>query len=156
MNNGSSGQRSDMGGSMGGGSGGSTRRPSGATRRPTSTPAQPPLSDREVDLDLSQYPRYVADTGRHVAGEPSLECAECGQTAYELFHGRCMPCAIRAEIPLRQKDREAYAARVRAGMDAPAIRHVRPARSPRLRWWQWRRWWPWASRRRATDRKRGL
>lgn len=113
------------------------------------------MYDREVQPDWTQYPRYVADTGQHVAGEPSLECADCGQTAYELFHGRCMPCAIRAEIPLRQKDREAYAARVRAGMEAPDIRHVRPA--PRasttpLRWWQWRRWWPWARRRRATDR----
>ncbi len=142
-----SGEHSDTGGGQGGGRGGSTRRPSSGARRP--------VLDREVQTDWTEYPRYMADRGPVTQGEPSLHCAECGQSAYELFHGRCMPCAIRAEIPLRQRDREAYAARVKAGMEAPAIRHVPPAPPSRVRWWQWRRWWPWARRRRATDRTPG-
>lgn len=112
--------------------------------------------DREVHPDWAHYPRYVADRAPQAGGEPTLRCADCSQTAYELFHGRCAPCAIQAEIPLRQRDREAYASRVREGMSPTTIRHVRPVVPPKpLPLWHWRRWWPWAQRRRMTDRVDG-
>lgn len=112
--------------------------------------------DREVQPDWVRYPRYLADRTPLAGGEPALRCATCSQTAYELFHGRCAPCAIQAEIPLRQKDREAYASRVREGMSPTTIRHVRPVTPLRpLPIWHWRRWWPWAQRRRQTDRVDG-
>lgn len=133
--------------------GGAGGRPSGSRTIPRAdvgAPADRPVHDREVVPDWKEYPRYCADH-RQAGDEAQLVCADCGQTAFELFHGRCTPCAIASSIPLRQKDRDAYETRVRLGMTPQRIRKIPPAPPAKLPRWHWRHWWPWATRRRRID-----
>ena len=112
------------------------------------------MTERDVTAEWLTEPRYVADRGRDAQAAPTLRCHGCAQTAHELFHGFCMPCAIAHSVPLRQRDRDAYQALRNAVGTPPAPVPILPA-APPLPWWHWRRWVPGAARR-AGDRARTL